>query len=140
MNQPVELPHDFLAEKAFVGSLLIDNSAFDEITDIQLTPEDFYHPHYGIIFTAINDLAVQSMPFDLVSVSAKLSDLGKLEVIGGQAALINLSEDTASSANIYHYATIVKNKSTLRAIVRNSMRISEQGMNFVGDIKEFRRS
>lgn len=137
MNQTVELPHDFLAEKALVGSLLIDNAAFDEITDIQLGPEDFYHPHYGIIFNAINDQAVSSLPFDLVSVSAKLSDLGKLEVIGGQNALVNLVEDTASSANIYHYSTIVKNKSTLRAIVRNSMRISEQGMNFVGDIKEF---
>jgi replicative DNA helicase len=137
MTQQSDLPHDFLSEKALIGSLLIDNRAFDEITDIQLSLEDFYHPQYGVIFDAINDLAVSSEPFDLISVCAKLTDMGKLEAVGGQTALINLVEDTASSANIYHYSKIVKNKSTLREIVRNSMRITDQGMNFVGDIKEF---
>jgi replicative DNA helicase len=136
-DKSADLPHDFLGEKALIGSLLIDNAAFDEITDIQIAPNDFYHPQYGQIFRAIDELAVADMPFDLVSVSAKLSDMGKLEVVGGQAALANFIEDTASSANIYHYAKIVKNKSILREIVRNSMRITDQGLNFVGDIKEF---
>jgi replicative DNA helicase len=88
MTQQSDLPHDFLSEKALIGSLLIDNRAFDEITDIQLSLEDFYHPQYGVIFDAINDLAVSSEPFDLISVCAKLTDMGKLEAVGGQSALI----------------------------------------------------
>jgi replicative DNA helicase len=132
-----ELPHDLLAERAVIGSLLIDNKAFDQISDSSLEPEDFFNPQYGIIFQSIKELAVASKPFDMVSVCANLNDMGKLEVIGGQSSIVNLIEDTASSANIAHYSRLVKNKSVLREIVRNSMRITDQGLNFVGNIDEF---
>lgn len=132
-----ELPHDFIAEKAFIGSLLVDNKAYDEITDIQIHAEDFYHPQYVQIFESINNLYTTDRPFDIISVCSDLNDKGKLEAIGGQSAIVELVEDTASSANIYHYAKIVKNKAVLRNIVRNAMRISDQGMNFTGDIKTF---
>jgi replicative DNA helicase len=132
-----ELPHDLLAEKALLGCLLIDNRTFDEISDLGLKPSDFYHPQYSIIHKAIVELAIQSSPFDMVSTCAKLHDLGKLDLIGGQSTILDLIEETASSANIYHYAKIVKNKSVLREIVRTAMRVSEAGKNFVGDIEEF---
>ena len=138
MNAPVkELPHDLLAEKALIGCLLIDNRSFDQITDLSIVLEDFYHPRYGIIFNGINDLAIDSKPFDMVSICAKLTDMGKLEAVGGQTAILELIEDTASSANVYHYGKIVKNKSVLRGIVRTSMKITDQGMNFIGNVEEF---
>jgi len=95
-----ELPHDFTAEKALLGSLLIDNRAFDEISDLGLKSDDFYHPQYGMIFEAMRDLHVGSEPFDLVTVSSKLNDLGRLERVGGQSALVSLAEDIPSAANI----------------------------------------
>ena len=84
MEKNLDLPHDYLAEKAVIGSLIIDNGAFDEITELQLSPKDFYNPQYSLIFDAINNLAVSDKPFDLVSVCAKLADMAKLETIGGQ--------------------------------------------------------
>jgi replicative DNA helicase len=132
-----EMPHDLLAEKAMIGCLLVDNKCFDNISDLNINDEDFYHPQYGVIYKGIRDLAIDSKPFDLVSICAKLTDMGKLEAVGGQAAVLQLIEDTASSANIYHYGKIIKNKSVLRGIVRNSMRITDQGMNFVGNVEEF---
>ena len=51
-----ELPHDLGAEKALLGCLLIDNQSFDEISDINLTKDDFYHPQYSIIFESLRDL------------------------------------------------------------------------------------
>lgn len=132
-----ELPHDLLAEKAFIGCLLVDNRSFDDVTDVGLTEDDFYHPQYGMVFKGIRELAIDNKPFDLVSICAKLNDMGKLESVGGQAAMVELIEDTASSANIYHYGKIIKNKAILREIVRTSMRITDQGVNFVGDVEEF---
>lgn len=137
MSTSKELPHDLLAEKALIGCLLIDNKSFDQITDLSISEEDFYHPRYGIIFTGIKDLAVDNKPFDLVSICSKLTDMGKLEAVGGQSAVLELIEDTASSANIHHYAKIIKNKSVLRGIVRTSMRITDQGLNFIGNVEEF---
>lgn len=137
MQQSRELPHDLLAEKALLGCLLVDNAAFDNITDLSIRAEDFYHPQYGTIFRAVSELAVDNKPFDLVSTCAKLTDMGKLEAVGGRNEVLQIIEDTASSANIHHYGKIVKNKSVLRDIVRTSMRITEQGVNFVGNIEEF---
>jgi replicative DNA helicase len=137
MSSNKELPHDLLAEKALIGCLLIDNKSFDQVTDLNINEDDFYHPQYGIIFNGIKDLSIDSKPFDLVSICAKLTDMGKLETVGGQGAILELIEDTASSANIYHYGKIIKNKSVLRGIVRTSKRITDQGLNFVGNVEEF---
>lgn len=137
MSPTRELPHDLLAEKALLGCLLVDNAAFDNISDLNIRPEDFYHPQYSTIFQSIHELFIDNKPFDMVSVCAKLTDMGKLEAVGGQISVLQIIEDTASSANIYHYGKIIKNKSVLRNIVRTSMRITDQGVNFVGDVEEF---
>lgn len=132
-----ELPHDLLAEKALLGCLLVDNSSAEEIQDLALVQEDFYHPRYGTIYSCIWDLYADNKPFDMVSVCSKLTDMGKLESVGGQASILDLIEDTASSANLYHYAKIVKNKSILRSIVRTSKRITQEGLSFKGNVEEF---
>jgi replicative DNA helicase len=137
MSKSIELPHDLAAEKALLGSLLIDNAGMDEVSDLNLVAEDFYHPQYATIFSAIRDLHIESKPFDLVTVSSKLGDLNKLEKIGGQNALIQLSEDIPSAANIYSYGTLVKQKSIIREIVRTASRVVESGTNFSGDVQEF---
>jgi replicative DNA helicase len=132
-----ELPHDFTAEKALLGSLLIDNRAFDEISDLGLKADDFYHPQYGMIFEAMRDLHVGSEPFDLVTVSSKLNDLGRLERVGGQSALVSLAEDIPSAANIGSYAKLVKQKAILREVVRTASRVVQAGTNFSGDVEDF---
>ncbi|MBT4790418.1 MAG: replicative DNA helicase, partial [Halobacteriovoraceae bacterium] len=137
MDNSKEMPHDLLAEKALIGCLLVDNNSFDSITELNIYDTDFYHPQYGTIFKGIKELSLDNKPFDLVSICAKLTDMGKLEAIGGQSSILQLIEDTASSANVYHYGKIIKNKAVLRDIVRTSMRITDQGINFVGDVEEF---
>ncbi|MBY0517632.1 MAG: replicative DNA helicase [Bacteriovoracaceae bacterium] len=132
-----ELPHDYTAEKAVLGSLLIDNRSFDEISDLSLKADDFYHPQYGMIFEAIRDLHVGTQPFDLVTVSSKLNDMGKLERVGGQSALVALAEDVPSAANIGAYAKSVKQKAVLREVVRAASRVVQAGTNFTGDVDDF---
>ncbi|MEI8345853.1 MAG: replicative DNA helicase, partial [Pseudomonadota bacterium] len=99
--------------------------------------EDFFHPQYAIIFDAIKSLATGNRPIDYVTVCGMLSDRGKLESVGGQTAILEIVEDQASSANIYHYAKIVKDKSSVRNIVRIANRVVERGLTFGGDIDEF---
>ncbi|HXH32323.1 MAG TPA: replicative DNA helicase [Bacteriovoracaceae bacterium] len=136
-NPGHELPHDLGAEKALLGCLLIDNSSFDEISDVGIYPDDFYHPQFGIIFSAIRELHIDSMPFDIVTVSSRLNDLGKLEKIGGQTGLVSICDEIGSSANVEHYARLIKQKSVLREVVRTATRIMQSGTNFSGDIEAF---
>lgn len=138
MDAPTrELPHDLLAEKSLLGCLIIDGNNYDEISNLKLEKEDFYHPSYGIIFDAITDLATTNRPIDYVTVCSMLKDRGKLEEIGGNGAVLEIVEDQVSAANIYHYGKVVKDKSSLREIVRTAQRVSEMGLNFTGDIDEF---
>ncbi len=132
-----ELPHDLGAEKALLGCLLIDNSSYDEISDISLNQDDFYHPQFGIIFQAIKDLHFDSMPFDIVTVSSRLNDLGKLERIGGQSGLVAICDEIGSSANVEFYGRLIKQKAVLREVVRTATRIMQSGSNFSGDIETF---
>jgi replicative DNA helicase len=132
-----ELPHDIGAEKALLGCLLIDNKSFDEVSDVNLENTDFYHPQYGVIFQSIKDLYMEGMPFDIVTVSSKLGDHGKLERIGGQAALISICDEVGSAANVEYYAQLIKQKSTLRDVVRTATRVVQSGTNFSGDVGDF---
>jgi replicative DNA helicase len=132
-----ELPHDLLAERSLLGCLIIDGQSFDEISDLKIGGEDFYHPKYGSIYEAVRELALDHQPVDYVTVSSKLNEAGKLEEVGGTQALTGLVEDQASSANIYHYAKTVKDKASLREIVRTAMRVTEQGMGFQGKAEDY---
>ncbi len=137
MSEVRELPHDLLAEKSLIGCLIIDGSSFDDISDLKLSSEQFFHPQYGIIFDAIADLALSNQPIDYVTVCSKLTDLGKLEEVGGQSFILEIVEDQASAANIYHYGKTVKDKASLREIVRTAMRVAEMGMNYKGKAEDY---
>ena len=132
-----ELPHDLIAERSLIGCLMIDGTAFDEIADLKLEGGDFYHPQYGMIFESIKDLAISNEPIDYVTVSSKLTEFGKLEEIGGATALTSIVEDQAVAANIYAYGKTVKDKSSIREIIRTSMNVTEMGLTWTGKTEEF---
>jgi len=134
-----ELPHDLLAEKSLLGCLLVDSHAFDEISDLTVSKDDFHHPRYGLIFDCIKDLALANHPIDFVTVCSKLSARAKLDEVGGKEFIASLAEDQASSANIYHYAKIVKGKASMRTLIRTAMGVVDTGMTHSGDVDVFIR-
>lgn len=137
MAEVKELPHDVLAEKTLIGCLLIDGSSFDDISDLKLQKEHFFHPKYGIIFEALLDLSLTNQPIDYVTACSKLKEKGKLEEIGGESFVLEIIEDQASAANIYHYAKIVRDKASMRELVRTAMRVADMGTSFKGAAQDF---
>jgi len=132
-----ELPHDLLAEKSLIGSLLIDGQSYDDIVDLNLKKEDFYHPKYGNIFNCLKDLADSNRPIDYVTVCSRLTELGLIEAVGGTSFVNEIIEDQASSVNLYHYAKTVKDKSSMRDIIRTAYKVAETGHSFSGGIEEY---
>lgn len=137
MSGPKEFPHDLIAEKSLLGCLLIDGAAFDEIIDVGVLKDDFFHPQYGFIFEAVYELAIKSEPIDYVSICSKLTDMGKLEVVGGSAAILELSESVGTVANIHHYAKTVKDKSVVREILRTCQKMMAKGLDFTGSVADY---
>ena len=110
-------PHNLEAEQSVLWSLLIDKDWFLTISDI-ITHEDFYDENNSIIFEIIFNLYKLNKPIDLITVKNKLSDKKILDKIWWLTYLTELTEIVPTTSNIFEYATIVKNKSVLRRLIR----------------------
>ncbi len=133
-----EMPHDLLSEKSLLGCLLIDGaSCFDDISELGMAKGDFYHPQHGIIFEAAKNLYERDMPLDYITLCSELSTMHKLEGIGGEEAILNISQSQASAANAFHYAKIVKDKSSIREIIKTSQNLISMGMSFTGNANDY---
>jgi len=110
-------PQDLEAEKSVLGSVLIDHKSLIKISDL-LLPEDFYDEKNQIIFETMLLLFEKRNPIDILTVSSNLEGREKLEIIGGRAYLVDLINSVPTATNILRYGQIVKEKSTLRKLVR----------------------
>lgn len=109
-------PYSEQAEKAVLGSVLIDQRSLVKVADF-LKSEDFYFEKHGIIYQNFLELFNEHTPIDLMTLSSRLSDKKFLEAVGGAAYLASLGEEVPTSSHVYEYATIVKTKSTLRNLI-----------------------
>lgn len=111
-------PHSNEAEKGVLGSILIDKDAMLHVANL-LSSDDFYDPAHAIVFAAMQDLYARNRPIDSITVREVIDDQKKLDSIGGNQFLAELMTSVFSSANIFQYAQIVKNKSVLRKLIRS---------------------
>ncbi len=132
-----ELPHDLLAEKSLIGCLLIDGDSFGEVSNLKITSKDFYDKRLGIIFEVIVDMYQSNLPIDYITLTSSLTDNGKIHEVGGQAFILDILEEQVSAANIYHYGKIVKDKSSLREIIRTASKVVEMGNGYSGKVEDF---
>ena len=61
-------PHSIEAEQSVLGGLLLDNAAFDKITDL-VGEDDFYRDEHKRIYRQIRKLLERSKPVDVVTVA-----------------------------------------------------------------------
>lgn len=109
-------PHSVEAEQSVLGSLMLDNRTFDKIVD-KLKEHDFYQSHHRTIFRILSELSRRNSPFDVLTVSDALKNIGELDNIGGELYLFELAKNTPSVANATAYADIVSERSILRQLI-----------------------
>ena len=109
-------------EEAVLGAMMIDKKGVDDVIDI-LHPEAFYKPAHQFIYAAMFTLFENSEPIDLLTVSNQLKKAEKLEAVGGDFYLINLSQKVSSSAHIEFHARIVLQKYIQRRLISISSEI-----------------
>lgn len=121
-------PHSIEAEQSVLGGLLLDNAAFEKITDV-LVEDDFYRHDHRLIWQHIARLVNLSRPADVITVNESLSSVGKADEVGGLAYLNALAHNTPSAANIRRYAEIVRERSMLRKLVAVADDIAATALN-----------
>jgi replicative DNA helicase len=126
-TSPRILPHSIEAEQSVLGGILLDPPSYLTIAGL-LNDHDFYRDDHQLIFRAMKDMAEDRQAIDVVTVSEWMkgrflnADCASakrsfFDIIGGLAYLGDLAKDTPSSANIAHYAKIVRNYALKRKII-----------------------
>ncbi len=121
-------PHSIESESSVLGSLLLDNNAWDRIGDL-LSEDDFYRYEHRLIFAAIAALINASKPADVLTVFEALRRDSKDEEVGGLVYLNSLAQYVPSAANIRRYAEIVRENHVLRQLISTSDQIAVNAFN-----------
>lgn len=119
------MPNSLEAEQSVIGSMIMDKEAI-VIASETLLKEDFYHQQYGILFEAMIELYNEEQPVDVVTLQNRLrekdvpAELSSMEFVG------ELVTAVPTSANIKYYANIVKEKATLRKLIKVNEEIANE--------------
>ncbi len=118
-------PHSLEAERAVLGGMLLDNKAAPiALTHLDAEGKDFYSEANRTIFKTALSLIEKGFCDSLLLINA-LRDRGTLDKVGGASYLASLYDDAISSANIEHYARIIREKSLARALIGAAQSILE---------------
>ncbi len=128
-------PQSIEAEEAVLGSVLIDQDAMIKIADT-IKVDDFYAEKNRIVYQAMIDLYGKREPIDALSMASLLEDRTKLKEIGGRAYLASLTNAVPTASNVQHYAGIVRQKATLRRLIRAGHEIIKLGGDETTDVEK----
>ena len=128
-------PNNFEAEQSVLGSLMLDKEAIVKIADF-LLPVDFYKNNHQLIFETMLSLYEEREPIDVLSISNKLEEVGKLEEIGGSSYIASLVNIVPSASHVVHYAKVVQKKAMLRRLISAADHIVEMGYSGNEDVEK----
>ena len=128
-TQPMTLraqPHDEDAERAVLGSCLLDRDAIIPVA-AWLRPEHFYWPSHGDVYRAILACFQRRVPPDMRTVSDALRRDGALERVGGLLYLSALLDAAPTAAHVEYYAQIVARHAVARDAIAAGGKIAALG-------------
>jgi len=127
------LPSNIEAEKVVLGAILMaaaknpeakDNAALKAAREL-ITPTDFFPENSanGRIFRNMLYLADTQQPIELIPLIDNLEKNSELDAAGGGSYISSLTDGLQAHVNVAYYARLVKEKATLRELIRATQRI-----------------
>ncbi|RIK73194.1 MAG: hypothetical protein DCC68_25300 [Planctomycetota bacterium] len=137
-------PVDILAESCALGSALIDDAAFDDVSAV-VGEFDFADEKHQIIFRAMKAVRESGKQIDVTTIQSQLKATGKLGEADDQVMLgdlARLAADVPHSASARHYAESVRDSSDKRRLHRYGIEVARQALNGTpaGKLLEFARN
>ncbi|ATX79290.1 primary replicative DNA helicase [Mariprofundus aestuarium] len=109
-------PHAYDAERAVLGGIMLDPEALERLEGT-LQPEHFYVDANARVFHVIQELSARGQPVDALTIKDQLEQRDELASCGGEAYLADLVMAVPTSANVKHYADLVRERSVLRELL-----------------------
>ena len=118
-----QAPHSEPAERAVIGSMLIDPACVPEVID-KIRAADFYLQANRDIFETIFAMFSYSQTIDPVTVLDQMKVRGVYREESSQRYVMELMETTPTAANVLEYTAIVRDRALLRNIAKTADEIS----------------
>ena len=128
-------PQNLDAEKAVLGSLLLDGDLCDEVA-LVLRAADFYADANQKLYEHILAMHEAGKRIDALLLLDRLTQSGDLETVGGAAYIAEVAQSVPYAASAVHYAEIVRDKATLRALIHASTEILRDAYDTTSDPAE----
>ncbi len=120
-------PQNLDAEISLLGSILLDKEAIVKVADT-ISGSDFYKEAHGEIYKSMIQLYEAREPIDVITLTNKLEENKKLDIIGGTSYITTLASSVPSAAHVLNYAKIVSDKAILRRLISASTQIADMAM------------
>ena len=118
-NQFIELPNNIEAEQAVIGSILVSNDIFDEISTI-ISNINFYDPMHQKIFGAIENLIYKGMLANPITLKSYFED--EKDDLNVPEYLVKITKFSTSVRQSVEYSKIIYDMFVRRELIK----ISEQ--------------
>lgn len=120
-----QIPSDTEAERAVLGSCLIDPDAIMSVGSF-LKAEHFYQEKHSWVYTGIMDLDKRGGRADFVTICEELERKAQLEELGGASYIMDLINAVPTSIHVEYYAEIVVRLATDRQAIRLAGQITQE--------------
>jgi len=118
-NYQNKMPCNIEAEQAVIGSILVSNDIFDEITPI-IDAQKFFDPIHVKIFEVIENLINKGLLANPITLKNHFENNEGLKELGGQEYLIKITKFSTSSKQTIDYANIVHEMHVRRELIKIS--------------------
>ncbi len=119
------MPYAIEAEQSVLGSILLDKDLIIVVIDI-VNKDDFYSEQNAEIYDVMLSLFKNNEPIDLITIVNELRRRNLLEKVGGIPYITSLSSAPDFTEHITKYASIVKEKSILRKLIKASTELMQK--------------
>lgn len=120
-------------EESVLGALMIEKDALLGVIEI-LKPRSFYKPAHQEIYSVVFMLFSEGNPVDILTVTQKLREINKLEMVGGAAYIMKLTSLVNSAANIEYHARIINEQAIKRELITITACIQKQAFDESQDV------
>ena len=119
---PDQLPQNIEAEQALLGALLVNNKAFEKVSEF-LHTEHFADPIHAKIFDIISKLITRGHVADTITLKNYFEQDGSLDEVGGYKYLIKLADSATPLTNAEYYAQFIYDKYLRRELIATGFEI-----------------
>lgn len=123
------------AEESVLGAIMMSPAALITAEEI-VEPGHFYRPSHGLIFATAADLASRGDAVDAITLAAELERKGRLKAAGGRERIHELMALVPATANVGHYARIVREHAGIRLLSHAGTEISRLSKERGGTLEE----